>query len=87
MKDFSHSVSYYEQPGFKVENYDLANAIVQNTLKNLLNVRTFGSGWPTFKMDLPELKVMSEGYVVLYDTSHVGSVVDPPEDNADSTIQ
>jgi hypothetical protein len=38
-------------------------------------------------MDLPELKVMSEGYVVLYDTSHVGNVVDPPEDNADSTVQ
>jgi hypothetical protein len=80
-------VSYYEQAGFKVENYDLANAMVQNTLNNLLNGKTFGSGWPTFKMDLPELKVMSEGYVVLYDTSHVGSVVDRPEDNAYSTVQ
>lgn len=49
--------------------------MVHNTLKNLINTKTFGSGWPTFKMDLPELKVMSEGYVVLYDTSHIGDTL------------
>jgi len=38
---------------FKIENYGLANAMVQNSLKKIVNMKTFGSGWPTFKMDLP----------------------------------
>ena len=32
-------------------------------------MRVFGSGWPTFKMDYPHMKVMGGGYVVFYDTS------------------
>ncbi len=44
------------------------------TLNRILNTKTFGSGWPIFKMDLPEMKVMGQGYVVFYDTSHIGDV-------------
>lgn len=55
-----------------MENYDLANAIVLNSLKKITNMKTFGSGWPTFKMDLPEMKAMSAGYVFFFDSSHVG---------------
>ncbi len=43
-----------------------------NSLNKLLNTKTFGSGWPIFKMDLPEFKVMAQGYLVFYDKSHVG---------------
>lgn len=72
MNNFTPVISYYEQPLMKIESYSLANAMVENVLKKILNSKTFGSGWPIFAMDLPELKVMPAGYVVFYDPSHVG---------------
>lgn len=46
--------------------------MVQNSLKNIINMKTFGSGWPTFKMDLPEMKAMSAGYIFFFDSTHIG---------------
>jgi hypothetical protein len=46
--------------------------MLQSVLNNLKETKLFGSGWPTYKMDYPHMKVMAGGYVVFYDTSHVG---------------
>jgi hypothetical protein len=57
---------------FKIDNYGLANTMVLNCLKRIIDMKTFGSGWSIFKMDLPELKVISAGYVLFFDSTHIG---------------
>lgn len=36
-------------------------------------MKVFGSGWKTFKMDYPHMKVMAPGYVVFYDTANIAT--------------
>jgi len=47
--------------------------MVSSSLNRLINTKTFGSGWPIFKMDYPHLKIMPAEYIVFYDTSHIGN--------------
>lgn len=57
---------------FVVVDEELARFKINMALKSLAGYRVFGSGFPTWPRDLPELEVDVSGkYMFLYDSSQI----------------
>ena len=56
--------------GFVINNTNLAAFKINQVLNNLKGLRTFGTGFPTWPRDHPNIWI-SDNFTLLYDSSHV----------------
>ena len=47
--------------------------MLKYSLDKLKNIKVFGSEWPIFTIDYPNLKDMIDGYIIFYDNSNCRS--------------
>lgn len=71
LKSHTEFITYYETAGYKLQNKELADAMIKHSLNRLYDWPLFGSGWPLNpQRDYPHF--LSEATATLvYDSTHV----------------
>lgn len=71
LKSHTEFITYYETTGYKLQNKELADAMIKHSLNRLYEWPLFGSGWPLNpQRDYPHF--LSEATASLvYDSTHV----------------
>lgn len=66
-------ISYFPSGDYKLQNLELANLLVHNSLNRLYEGDLFGSGWPLSPpRDFPQMTTR-DNYTIVYDSTHVES--------------
>ncbi len=65
-------VTFYSYGQFKLQNEELARAMISHGLNTLYHGYLFGSGFPQYPRDYPHF-IADMNHTVVYDSTHVDS--------------